>query len=167
MVGNLLVHQIADGFGTLTYLFSSYVNCTDFYIRIGGKLGCWMFLAGCFSTAASSTLYLCAHQLARQKLSSASLSVAGHNNACDGAWKWWTQNPIYLIIYICELYVQTVGRVAVKQQRSRIATIGLQVKLYHRNWNTKKGKAGCWQARLTDCVLGNAVTCQLEKVRGR
>ena len=31
----------------------------------------------------------------------------------------------------------------------------------HRNRNTKEGKAGCWQARLTDCVLGNAVTCQL------
>ena len=39
--------------------------------------------------------------------------------------------------------------------------------LTHRNRNTKKGKAGCWQARLTDCVLGKAVTCQLEKVRGR
>ena len=39
--------------------------------------------------------------------------------------------------------------------------------LMHRNRNTKKGKAGCWQARLTDCVLGNAVTCQLKKVRGR
>ena len=30
-----------------------------------------------------------------------------------------------------------------------------------------KGEAGCWQARLTGCVLGNTVTCQLEKVRGR
>ena len=37
----------------------------------------------------------------------------------------------------------------------------------HRNRNTKKGEAGYWQVRLTGCVLGNAVTCQLEKVRGR
>ena len=41
------------------------------------------------------------------------------------------------------------------------------VGLGQRNRNTKKGKAGCWQARLTDCGLGNAVNCQLEKVRGR
>ena len=37
---------------------------------------------------------------------------------------------------------------------------------HHRNRNTKKGKAGCWQARLTNCVLGNAVNCQLEKSEG-
>ena len=36
----------------------------------------------------------------------------------------------------------------------------------HRSINTKKREAGCWQAGLTDCVLGNTVTCQLEKVEG-
>ena len=42
-----------------------------------------------------------------------------------------------------------------------------QASRQHRNRNTKKGEAGYWQVRLTGCVLGNAVTCQLEKVRGR
>ena len=41
------------------------------------------------------------------------------------------------------------------------------VKVYHRSINTKKVEAGCWQARLTGCVLGNTVACQLKKARGQ
>ena len=37
--------------------------------------------------------------------------------------------------------------------------------IMHRSINTKKGEAGHWQVRLTGCLLGNTLTCQLERVR--
>ena len=48
-----------------------------------------------------------------------------------------------------------------KQETNTAVLLGLL-----RSINTKKGKAGSWQVTLTGCVLGNSVTCQLEKVQG-
>ena len=68
-------------------LLSKWLGGTYFYIRIDRKLtrpaclGCRMFFNSCFL----HSVYVRAPAIAWQKLSSASLPVAGHNNDCDGA----------------------------------------------------------------------------------